>query len=182
MMEMIHRQVTDRGRDIESYAAEFVPLSPTRADRSPSPGQSQPSRNAFTLIELVTVMGFVGLIITGTLSLLTLMRQEQDQSNQQLLSRRDLVRWIGDVRRDVRMAETVSLDDAVFTIKHDDGSVIYRSEHSGDGLLVSRIQDVGRKDSYTIRASELPEVSWDDTKRQLSVDLGPYSFIAMGGK
>lgn len=138
------------------------------------------TNRGFTLIELIAVMGLVGAIMGGTLTLLTLIRKQQTTSEMHSQIRRDVTRLADDLRRDVEGSADVSVDHLTVVIKQSGGTVTYQV----DPREITRAYqaDSTRHERYRRRPGTEAAWQWNEDSRELTFRMSPYEILATKGK
>lgn len=95
------------------------------------------TRAGFTLIEMVLVLTLLTTILGGTIGLMTVVRSSDHRAAQNALNRQDLRRFADDIRRDVRAAEEITLENSQLILTHasSEETIVY---HVDSNAVVSR--------------------------------------------
>ncbi|KAA1261241.1 hypothetical protein LF1_37870 [Rubripirellula obstinata] len=124
-------------------------------------------RQAYTLLEMVVVLSLMGMLLGGTVMLMTVIRQSERDAAKALLHRREIVRFADELRGDVLVASDVQIADDQVTIEQStrDKTIVYQA----DGLtMISRSVSSGAdsgisNDTYTVgQRSEFSSTSYLD--------------------
>lgn len=130
-----------------------------------STGASQ-GRSGFTLIELLLVIALTTSLLGGTIALLSIVRESNQQASQDLFQRTEIRRFADDIRRDFRLADSRSLADGELALSSTalGWEIAYRIESDlSVGRSVERLGDpTVSRDSYTIGKDAEIEVRWID--------------------
>lgn len=133
-------------------------------------------RGGFTLIELLMVLSLIASILGGTISLMTLVRGSDQQSQQNLLRRSEVRRFADDVRRDVHAADEINIEKKELVLKSagSDSLIRYRtgSRATIERETMSADQSVIARDQYALAddADIRIESSEQDRSVRITID------------
>lgn len=103
-------------------AANLVKCSGSSPESPTLAGMPLPNRmptRGFTLIEILLVLSLLGCLLGGTIGLIKIIRDSDQAAKQSHITRQEIRRFANDLRRDVRSADQLAIEEAKLVINTD---------------------------------------------------------------